>query len=157
MTRSKRRLPIPPDMELGRQSTAAILAGTVATLYAIVLYANAYGNALSDLYEWVGGKRILLRGAMMPYFSELLDGAFRGFLVAAAVPVALAALNYLSYRSGGSMSIYLMKRLPDRGLLHRQCLTLPLLVGLCYLLLAVILLGSFYLVYRYNTPAACLP
>ena len=65
-------------------------------------------------------------------------------------------LHYAHYYRG-SKSIYLMRRLPDRTLLHRQCWTLPLLALGLTLLVLVLLPALYYLIYRYATPAQCLP
>ena len=71
--------------------------------------------------------------------------------------LASTVLLYSSYYQG-SRSIYLMRRLPDgRSLLRRQVWSVPLRVMGLLLLLGMVLLALSWLVWRFVTPAQCLP
>ena len=71
--------------------------------------------------------------------------------------LASTVLLYSSYYQG-SRSIYLMRRLPDgRSLLRRQIWSVPLRVMGLLLLLGVVMLAATWLVWRFVTPAQCLP
>lgn len=113
-------------------------------------------HAAAQLYINNLGSLVLIPGAMLPDFLTLLHHSFDGlFIVLLCLPL-LVAVHYLSYRRG-SMSIYLMRRLPDRWLLHQQCWTLPLMDLMLYLLTAGLLLGLFFLCYLHSAPLNCLP
>lgn len=113
-------------------------------------------RAVYALYTYDQAAPALIPGAVLPDFWVLLHGAFHGlFIVLLCLPL-LTAIHYLSYRRG-SMSIYLMRRLPDRWLLHQQCWTLPLIALVLYLLTAALLLALFFLCYLHSAPTDCLP
>ena len=114
-----------------------------------------YAEANSSLYAYGGVKRELLRGAVMPQFSILLDRALVGFWILAACMLGWVIYHYSYYRQG-SKSIYLMRRLPNRFELHRRCLTLPLLAAAVCLLTAILLLMGYYGIYLVFTPRQCL-
>ena len=88
----------------------------------------------------------------MPAFGELLRGSGFGFFLTALCMLAMAAGHWLYHYHGGSRSIYLMRRLPDKWDLWRRCLTLPLLGLLGSLLLPLSLLLVYFAVYRLCTP-----
>ena len=146
----------PVNLEWQVFGLGEVLAFAVSLRFVIRL-----DRAVQELYRFrrlPNGEvqKFLLPGARMPFFSDLLAGTMVGFVVLALCCIALPALHYAHYYTG-SKSIYLMRRLPDRGLLHRQCWTLPLfLLGLCVLTAAVLVL-LYYLLYRFRTPAGCLP
>ena len=156
--KKKRKLEklFPPNVKHSQETTAVVLCEILLVLYAASRFSHQYGDAVSKLYDWAGGIRALIRGAVLPQFSVLTVGCFRMLPLALVVSAGLVLWNYLSYRQG-SMSVYLMRRLPDRSLIHRQCLTFPVLSAVLYVLTALLLLGIFALVYRYATPAGCLP
>ena len=146
----------PPGTNTEKERGVFLMLEVIAVVYAVFCFANSYGTARGMLFDYVGEKQILIQGAVIAPFREIIHGNLLLFLPAAAVMLALVLVHYLSYRRG-SMSIYLMKRLPDRSLLHRQCWSLPLLGCLLLALTAAILVGLFYLIYWYATPAVCLP
>ena len=95
-------------------------------------------------------------GAMMPPVSEVLDGNRIGFVLVAVLMMAFAINHYRYYRRE-SMSVYLMKRLPDRWEYHRRNLALPAF-SLGVLLVTMVLLElACFLIYLLMTPAGCLP
>lgn len=117
----------------------------------------SYSSAYRDLfYLRYDGVRVLREGAVMTPFGELLREPMLGF-VAAAAAVGIRILQHYLYYSKGSHALYLMRRLPDRWLLHRQCLTIPLLGLLALGLGAAVMAGLAYLVYIHFTPAGTLP
>ena len=116
----------------------------------------AYGNAKSYLYEWVYGKQVLIPGAKMPLFSTLMRHRLVGYWGYVLGCVGAAAGHYRSFYTPSS-SIYVMRRLPDAGELHRRCWGMPLLAMAAGAVLAVVLTVLYWLVYRFATPAECLP
>ena len=110
-----------------------------------------------ELYDWTGtGERVLIPERVMAPFYEVLGGALWGFGILALCLAALAVRQYLFHWQGGSRSIYLMRRLPDRWELHRRCLTLPALGAAGGVLAAGALVLLYYGLYRLATPAECL-
>lgn len=112
-------------------------------------------QARSDLFLMAGTQQILRSGAVMADFGQVLGKWLSGFLMAAVGGVLLAVWHYRYHRQG-SMSIYLMRRLPDRWLLHRRCLALPALVVAAAVLVALALLLGYYALYLWVTPEGCL-
>ena len=146
----------PPGVNLNHERTIFGLGGLAAILYAAAVWFGHYGDARDELYQQLGRQKILIPGAQIAPFRDLLGTALAGFAVAVIMMLGMVVWNYQSYRQG-SMSIYLMRRLPDKNLIHRQCWTYPVLGMALYVLTALVLLGIFYLVYRFATPAECLP
>lgn len=144
----------PPGLNLKSEKQFFTAGMVFAVIYA-VLFFGRYENALSRLYRYEFGRRVLLPGAVMPDFITLLDRYWAGFAVLAVCMLALMVYHYV-YHWQGSKSIYLMRRLPNRGELHRRCLVLPLLAILLCILAAIILLLLFYGVYMAFTPNECL-
>lgn len=95
-------------------------------------------------------------GAMMMEVSELLDGNRIGFAMVAVLPVIFAINHYRYYRQG-SMSVYLMKRLPDRWEYHRRNLMLPMILLMAVLVSMLLTELMCYGMYLLITPAGCLP
>lgn len=112
-------------------------------------------QARSDLFLMAGTKQILRAGAVMADFGQVLGRWMSGFLMAAVGSVLLAGWHYRYHRQG-SMSIYLMRRLPQRWERHRRCLLLPVLLAVAALVLAVGLLAVYYQIYLWVTPDQCL-
>ncbi len=68
----------------------------------------------------------LLAGAVMANFSDLCKDCLTGFLILAFIAIPWSFYHY-NYHFKISKSIYLMKRLPQRGELLKRCICLPLL------------------------------
>lgn len=147
---------LPPGFTLALE--ASLFWGGEALVLA-VFFPTAFYHlrcAVSALYAVDQPTPTLLPGAMLPDVWTLLHGAFYGlFIVLLCLPL-LTAIHYLSYRRG-SMSIYLMRRLPSPWLLHQQCWTLPLIALVLYLLTAALLFALFFLCYLHSAPISCLP
>lgn len=154
-------------MPLGRASASQPMQGgifmlIVAALTAVGELMSHYLDALDALYEItppVGMTtihRILVPGAVMRPFASLIQNSFHFFPLFWAFMLWEVIDCYLSHRRG-SMSIYLMRRLPDKWDLHRRCWGRPLIwVGRSLLLMGLILLFCF-VVYLVFTPKECLP
>lgn len=85
----------------------------------------------------------------------LLEGKFSLFGMVILFCLITIGTRYRYYYQD-SKSVYLMRRLPDRGEWHRSCLVQPLLrVALVLVVMAVLLL-IFYTVYMNQVPEECL-
>ena len=118
-------------------------------------------SARESLYRrWTDSQgnlvKVLQEGAEMPRFAAILDDTFLFFAVGALGLLLAVGVHYCWYRMG-SRSIDLMRRLPNRGLLHRQCWALPLVGFGILAATGLLLLGLYWLVYVKLTPVGCLP
>ena len=149
---------LPPGLSLQKELNGLRLGLLATAGLSLFLFVTHYLSARSNLFShpYNSSKAMLIPGAMMVPLEELLQGVFLPFLLCLAIlPIWIA--NHYCYYHQASKSIYLMRRLPDRTLLHRQCLTLPLLGLVLYLVSALLLFGLYVLIYRFATPAPCLP
>ncbi|MBQ4562859.1 MAG: hypothetical protein IJA58_00090, partial [Lachnospiraceae bacterium] len=144
-------------VEAGVLGTAvlAILVFLVRCLTTVGnLYEYKWKLAENGAYQKVGYG--LKDGAMMPAVSELLGGSRIGFALVGLLIVIFAVNHYRHYRQE-SMSIYLMKRLPNRWEYHRRNLTLPVMFMGAVLAAMVLTELICYGGYLALTPAGCLP
>ena len=107
------------------------------------------------LYYKEGGKKIFYDGMMMPMFSEIILPWFLLFGVI-LLGCIIAIVTFYLYHRQGSMSIYTMRRLPDRWDLHRRCLTVPLLSALLAIVIAALLMALYYAFYCWLVPPRCI-
>lgn len=127
----------------------------MVSIGSVFLFLNRFMECKNSLYYYRATKRILIDGAIMPDFKEILGGCLLGFGVIILCMAAVAVYHYL-YHFQGSKSIYLMKRLPQRWELLKRCLMLPVISILICLTTALLLLLVFYWYYMGNTPPECL-
>jgi len=144
---------IPPGIDYEREKLF-FLAGMTASLFYSVFYIDCYWDAYQSLWEW--HDNTLRRGAVIDPFWELVDNYPIGYLMVALSMFAVAAGHYAHYWQG-SKSIYLVRRLPDRGYLRRTCWTIPLLWMGISLLTGAITLLVYFAIYVGFTPWECLP
>lgn len=166
MRRLEGKLSVPPGIDAIQEWTwlrAGLLGSVLVGLGPFIM---RFEGARNDLFErkMVPGadtgkleaRKFLRTDAVMTEFSDLMQGLFFGFVLLAVCLLGLLLWHYMTYRQG-SMSIYLMRRLPDRTLIHRQCWTVPLLGLFLCAVTALLLLGCCHLIYLYRTPEVCLP
>ena len=149
----------PPGTNI-RQEIKVLCAGLFfAACCAVLVYGIALRQAYADLFElsYLGVERVLRPDAVMPPFDVLLHRGLWLFYLLALCALANAVLFHLSYYTGGSKSIYLMRRLPQRWERVRRDITLPLLGAAICLLSALALRLLFLGVYYLITPPQCLP
>lgn len=129
------------------------LAAVSFDFYYLYFYSQAYENLW---YHGMDGMRYLKPDASMPSFSSLLGFSLYGCIIAVVAMVPLAWLFWRSHRVG-SKSIYTMRRLPNRWELPRRCFTIPILAGICFLILTAVLLLLDFAIYWWCTPRQLLP
>ncbi len=145
----------PPGIEVKQELGVFLLAQVLSLLFSLQFFVQ-YQDARARLFHTVDGKRYLIEGARIADFHDILGISLFGFGLAAVSMLGLAVYHYVYYRQG-SMSIYLMKRLPDPAERHRRALTLPLLAMLASILAALAVLLIYFAVYLLATPGICLP
>ena len=105
------------------------------------------------------GEKVLEEGAVMEPFWELSEGCFLGcflgFFLLLFLSFLFAALRYFYYYQE-SRSIYLVRRLPDRGFLWKSCVVVPVLGILLDLFVMGMLCLTYWGCYRIFTPAETL-
>ena len=134
------------------QMTWLLICGIVYSL----VFVLRYSSARSGLWGYQNGKHQRIPGRMMLEFGELMDGVFLPMAIIAVGFVIVAALFYL-YHYQGCRSIYTMRRLPNKRELWRRCLTLPVAFLVLSGLATLVLLGLYYLLWRFATPIDALP
>lgn len=92
----------------------------------------------------------------IPPLTTVLSGAFVFMNVILLFAAYSIFIHYTSFRRG-SMSIYTMKRIPDRMELHRRCLALPVMAVLIAVIIMTLEVLFFRHLYLTNTPAQILP
>lgn len=150
---------LPPNMAAERVHDwilwSLIAPALVCALAFLCRYREAYDALWYSSYSPHAGE--LLGSVLMQPFAVCVLWTLIVYPLLAAVALATAAVLYSSYYQG-SRSIYLMRRLPDgRSLLRRQVWTAPVCWALTILLSGAVLLGLCWLLWRFKTPAECLP
>lgn len=151
-----RHIPVGKDWRSQRNRIMWGFALVIATTFQVL---SSYINARRALYEYVNatGKWVLVESrTIVPYLWLVENTALVGLMIFLGAMALMVVHNYLYHRQG-SMSIYLMKRLPDRWELHRRCWTVPVTASLAAGALSAAMIGIFYIVYLTCTPAQCLP
>ena len=88
--------------------------------------------------------------------SVLLAQTRVGFALIGVLLVMMVASHYRYYRQG-SMSIYLMKRLPNGREYHRRNFSFVLILAAVSLAVMVVMSLTHYGMYLLFTPKGCLP
>ncbi len=145
----------PPGISLRTHGYMLVIGNLVCLLFSSSYFGRLM-SAYEMLYRFSGGKRVLVEGAVMPRFGELLgDGSLLFFLLSAML--FLLCVYHYTYYFHGSKSIYLMKRLPKRGVILKQIFLLPLCLSIMTLLFSLLVHGIYLAVYFLVTPVLCLP
>lgn len=128
----------------------------------LLTFLPRYSDSLEALYRYIDRSdgtlyRELVPGRTIAPFRELLAGwpLIGLWLFLAVMP--LLVLRYYRSHTQGAMSVYTMRRLPDRWELHRRCWIQPLCSAALELAIYAVLVGLCWLLWRFLTPAACLP
>lgn len=149
---------LPPNMDAAQVKGWIIALLTIVVLLCSILFLCRYPEDYRNLFwDWGTKYQRIMPGAIMPRFDRY--AILTVYVTGGALLLTLAStvLLYSSYYQG-SRSIYLMRRLPDgRSLLRRQLWSVPLRVMGLLLLLGMVLLSVSWLVWRFVTPAQCLP
>ena len=145
----------PPGMELKQEKKLFIWGMFLSILYSIFYWSAKYIEAYNSLFVYKNGMLLLNVNAEMPYFRALLGHSFIGFAILSVIVFGFIVYHYIYYRQG-SMSIYLMKRIPKKSELHIRALAIPVIVVVLCFITAFILLMIYFAIYMLVTPKACL-
>lgn len=150
---------LPPNM--AAQQVEGWIGGglTLELLGCLIAFAAPYFNDYNRLFVYRNGQRVLRQDAdalVEPFFhyAEPMVWVIAGFVLLALV---MTVVLYSSYYQG-SRSIYLMRRLPDGSrTLRQQVWSVPLRTAALLLAAGLLAIGAAWLMWRYMTPAQCLP
>lgn len=145
---------VPPGISLAQEIAYWKLAMIGSTLWSM-LFLIQYLNSRSALYKTVAGKRVLIEGAMMPSFEDLITGKMEVFYLVIIYCIIIAVYHYF-YHYQGSKMMYLMRRLPNKWEVHIRCLSLPVCAAVIAVIEALVLKMLYYAVYILFTPSQCL-
>ena len=141
------------EQELGVYAFGLLISFMISLAYFIRLF-----DATSDYIIWsTTHGRMVNPDFTMPHFTYLVEGVFLGFFFVALCSLFVSVYHYTYYSSGGSHTLYLMHRLPDRWYLAKTCFTVPVLMALVSLAAAGVLTLLYYAVYLIATPKGYLP
>lgn len=146
----------PPGINLKQMYHVFLFCNIGSVLYSFFAFIGNYLEAREELFTYIGAERIRIAGAIIAPFHNLLTFCFSGFIISAIVMLCFILYHYIYYRQG-SMSIYLMKRLPKKSEIHRRAFTVPSLAVLAVIAIAIATIMFYYLIYLIATPKACLP
>lgn len=136
--------------------------GHALSCISLFAFLSRYYDARSALYAYtqqLNGTMVLelVPGRIITPFDQLMSGlpwlGFWCFVILMGIQV----WRHYRFHTQGTMSIYLMRRLPDKWELHRRCWTVPVLACIAELVLFAVLTGLCWLLYRFATPIQCLP
>lgn len=142
----------PPGINIMQQCAWVVFGWIGSTIFSGMRFSIRFWSRRNSLTQWSGSEMSL---QMMPDFSEVLLGTMAGFWIVICCMAALTVYNYY-YHYNESKSIYLMRRLPNGGELHKRCLAFPVVVTLISLGLAFLLLCVYYKIYMISTPVGLL-
>lgn len=146
---------LPPGISAKQERSILVTGLALSIGWAALSYLYTYTMAVSRLYLTMNGQRILDPAARMADFGQVFQFTPAGYLIL-AVWLLTRGFWFQAYHRQGSMSIYLMRRLPDPREYTRRCWTVPLAgIGGC-LVLTVVTTALCYLIYVKCTPASCL-
>lgn len=150
---------LPPNVDPG--STLSSLNGafigglTGSMLWFVTKYSRDYQALFT--YDSVLRKKTLVAGARIAPFTDY-EGCALWLLVYFAIIAAVWAVLLYDSFSRGSRSLYLMRRLPEgRKPLFAYVLRAPVRYMVYGAMLCAVLLGVYYIIWRFITPESCLP
>lgn len=149
---------IPPGYDWDRLKAGLGWGYTLSALGTLPILHRYFYDRLS-LYGTLpdSTEKVLMPGTLVSAFGEYWqDGPMYCFLCFLVYLAAQVVRNYRSHYTG-SMSIYTMRRLPDKWELHRRCWTVPVLAALGALAMMAVLAGVYYWMYLMLTPDGHLP
>lgn len=150
---------LPPNVDPG--STLSSLNGafigglTGSMLWFVTKYSRDYQALFT--YDSVLRKKTLVAGARIAPFTDY-EGCALWLLVYFAIIAAVWVVLLYGSFSRGSRTLYLMRRLPEgRKPLFAYVLRAPVRYIVYGAMLCAVLLGVYYIIWRFITPESCLP
>ena len=157
---------VPPGFDWEKEIAWMRVALIGAVIFGSLVFLISLGVNISNLYEQKWGPASnggyvstgigLKENAVMGEISTMLEWTRVGFALTGVLLVMMMVSHYRYYRQG-SMSIYLMKRLPNGREYHRRNLSFILILAAVSLAVMVVMSLTHYGMYLLFTPKGCLP
>lgn len=145
----------PPGYEYDWERKSAVLLLGIGAGLSFQFFGRLY-RAAAALYEYTDRRRVLRKDAMAASFGQLVTGHWGLYVPLVLFLTAMMIYHYIYYYRE-TRSIYLMRRLPRRGVVLKSCVLGPLLgLGMAAVILALLYL-LYYGVYLLVIPGECLP
>ena len=145
----------PPGYPLKEELTA--LAWFVGLAFCFSLrYLFRLSRMVRALYIYKGPERFVRPDAVAESFSELTRGSFIFFL-APLLFLAIMSVGHYVYYWRQTKSIYVMRRIPRRGVVFASCIKGTVFGALGVMLGVALLYGLYLGLYFLVVPAQCLP
>lgn len=151
----------PPGYEYEAEVGLAVFLWGGTVCVSVLYFAFELYYAINKLYQSipyaaVGYRRVLREGARVEAFAELVEWYWALWLPALLFLAALPLLHYFYYYHD-SRSIYVMRRLPQRGVTFKSCVRGPALGAGIVLGAAVLLYVLYFGIYCLGVPGECMP
>lgn len=147
----------PPGVDTSQLKRIFIFGSVTSFIIGIMVFLIKYVSQYNNLFMYdQSGKAVLIKDAVISRFPIIIGNSMIGFAITAICCLCFIPYYILYYRQG-SMSIYLMKRLPQRSELYRSILVVPIMFAIFAMLFAIISTAICLALYITVTPRACLP
>lgn len=149
----------PPGYEYkGELWLAGLLWGGAAGV-SVLRFALGLYVAVGKLYQNLSHmdyRKVLREGARVEAYAELVEWYWALWIPAILFLAAMPLYHYFYYYRD-TRSIYVMRRLPRRGITFKSCVRGPALGVVIVLVTAVLLYLLYYGIYCLGVPAECMP
>lgn len=147
----------PPGLDLKPEIRTFLTGNIASAMLSMFSFFRKYLSARDELFKYyTDGSKELIQGAVIAPFGTFITGVPLYFSIAVIFMLAFIIYHYLYYRQG-SMSVYLMKRLPRRFELHKRAISLPLMMSLATVAVSLAMIFIYFVIYFIATPKVCLP
>ena len=147
---------LPPGFPEGQAIRLFWIGNSLSAVVGLLGFLANFSEARDRLFDYIDGKRLLIDGACIDGFSSLLGHYFMGFVFVTFWMLVTVVSHYAYYRQG-SMSLYLMKRLPKRNERHLRAWAVPCLSIALSWAVALFTVLICFVIYLIATPRGCLP
>lgn len=145
----------PPGYEYEKEQGSVLLLLGIGAGLSLQFFGELL-SASEALYEYEQGVRVLKQGAAAVPFTKLIMGHWGLYIPLVLFLAAMMIYHYIYYYHE-TKSIYLMRRLPRRGVTLKSCVLGPLLgLGMAAGALTLLYL-LYYVIYLLAIPGECLP
>ncbi len=146
----------PPGYECRQEWLAAGVLFGMGAVFSFHFFEELYDAYYKLIWIDMESERRIVEGAVAEPFMKLMEGRAAMFVPYFMFLGIMAVYHYFYYYQGAK-SIYLMRRLPERGALTRSCIEGSLLCMGAGAAAIIILYLLYYGVYLLVVPVECLP
>lgn len=145
----------PLGYEYEKERNGAVLLLGAGVVLSFRFFRELY-NVVQALYEYVDGRNVLKKNVVAASFGSLVAGDWRLYVPFLLFLAAMTICHYFYYYQE-TKSIYLMRRLPGRGVVFGSCVKGPLLGWILGMAALAVLYLLYYGIYVLVIPKECLP